>query len=70
MRCGRRGSVIACMGEVFGKGGLMDSVKVSVLTSLCIDAEGIVTSRNVGVTFDVSEAETHKANAVENEFET
>jgi hypothetical protein len=40
-----------------------------VLTSLSIDAKGNVTSRNVGVTFDIFEAEAHKAEGVENDFE-
>jgi hypothetical protein len=48
----------------------MDYVNVYVLISWCIDAKGDVTSRNVGATFDVLEAETHKANGVENEFDT
>jgi hypothetical protein len=48
---------------------MMESVSVYVLTSLSIDAKGNVTSRNVGVTFDIFEAEAHKAEGVENDFE-
>jgi hypothetical protein len=48
---------------------MMESVSVYVLTSLSIDAQGNVTSRNVGVTFDIFEAEAHKAKGVENDFE-
>jgi hypothetical protein len=48
----------------------MDNVNVYVLTSLFIDADGNVASRNVGVTFDLFEAELHKSNGVENDFET
>jgi hypothetical protein len=46
----------------------MDHVNVYVLTSLAIDAEGNVTTRNIGATFDVFKAEAHRANGVENEF--
>jgi hypothetical protein len=48
---------------------MMESVSVYVLTSLSIDAKGNVTNRNVGVTFDIFEAEAHKAEGVENDFE-
>ena len=37
---------------------------------MSLDAKGNVTSRNVGVTFDVFEAEAHKGKGVENDFET
>ena len=47
----------------------MDYVNVYVLTTLYIDPKGNVTSRNVSVTFDLFEAESHKAKGVENEFE-
>lgn len=40
-----------------------------VLTTLYIDPKGNVTSRNVSVTFDLFDAEAHKAKGVENEFE-
>ena len=48
---------------------MMESVGVYVLTSLFLDAKGAVTSKNVGVTFDMFEAEAHKAKGVENDFE-
>jgi hypothetical protein len=41
---------------------------IYVLTRLFINPSGEVVSRNVGVTFDVFEAEAHRAN-VENDFE-
>ncbi len=47
----------------------MDYVNVYVLTSLSMNIEGNVVSRNVGATFDVLEAEGHKAKGVEHEFE-
>jgi hypothetical protein len=43
---------------------------VYVLTSLFVDSKGNITSRNVGVTFSQHEAERHKGQGVENEFET
>jgi hypothetical protein len=43
---------------------------VYVLTSLFVDSKGNITSRNVGVTFSLHEAERHKGQGVENEFET
>jgi hypothetical protein len=43
---------------------------VYVLTSLFFDSKGNIKSRNVGVTFSLHEAERHKAQGVENEFET
>ena len=43
---------------------------VYVLTSLFFDSKGNVACRNVGVTFSLHEAERHKAQGVENEFET
>ena len=55
--------------NTFQKRWMMDNVNVYVLASLSIDAKGNVISRNVGVTFDVFEAEAHKAKGVENEFE-
>ena len=56
--------------EYFQKRWMMDNVNVYVLASLSIDAMGNVITRNVGATFDVLEAEAHKAKGVENEFET
>jgi hypothetical protein len=47
----------------------MEGSNVYVLTTLSIDANGNVISRNVGVTFDVFEAEAHKRHGVENDFE-
>ena len=47
----------------------MDGCNVYVLTRLSIDAEGRVTSGNVGVSFDVFEAEAHRARGVENDFD-
>lgn len=47
----------------------MDCRNLYVLTSLSIDADGKVVSRNVGVSFDVFEAEAHRARGVENDFE-
>ena len=43
---------------------------VYVLTSLFVDSKGNIMSRNAGVTFSLHEAERHKAQGVENEFET
>jgi hypothetical protein len=47
----------------------MDCCHLYVLTRLTIDAEGKVSSGNVGVSFDVFEAEAHRARGVENDFE-
>jgi hypothetical protein len=49
---------------------MMESLDVYVLTSLSIDANGNVTSRNIGATFDLFEAEAHRAKGVENNFDT
>jgi hypothetical protein len=48
----------------------MDGLTLYVLTTLIIDAKGTVTTRNVGVTFDIFEAERHKGDGIENDFET
>ena len=48
----------------------MECLNVYVLTTLSIDAKGNVVSRNVGVTFDIFEAEAHRARGVQNEFDT
>jgi hypothetical protein len=48
----------------------MDSVNVYVLTTLSLDENGTVTSKNVGVTFNIHDAEAHKGEGVGNEFET
>ena len=48
----------------------MDRLKLYVLTSLSIDANGNIVSRNVSVTFNLFEAEAHRAEGVENNFDT
>ena len=48
----------------------MDGARIFVLTSLYIDDAGNVVNRNVGVTFDLIEAETHRAQGTENDFQT
>lgn len=48
----------------------MECLNVYVLTALSIDAGGNVVSRNVGVTFDIFEAEAHRAEGVEHDCET
>ena len=45
-------------------------INAYVLTSLFFDGKGNIASRNVGVTFSLHEAERHKAQGVESEFET
>ena len=47
----------------------MESFSVYVLRSLFLDAKGTVRSKNVGVTFNIHEAEAHKGDGVENDFE-
>lgn len=47
----------------------MDCCNLYVLTHLSIDAKGNVSNGNVGVSFDVFEAEAHRARGVENDFE-
>lgn len=48
----------------------MDGARIFVFTSLYIDDAGNVVNRNVGVTFDLFEAEAHRARGVENDFQT
>jgi hypothetical protein len=48
----------------------MDRVRIFVLTRLYIDDAGNVANRNVGVTFDLLEAEAHRAQAIEHDFQT
>lgn len=48
----------------------MECLTLYVLTTLSINAEGNLLSRNVGVTFDIFEAEGHQAKGLENDFET
>lgn len=47
----------------------MDCLKLYVLTRLSVDVNGRVLSGNIGVTFDLYEAETHRARGIENDFE-
>jgi hypothetical protein len=47
----------------------MDSLNVYVLTSLSIHSKGSVTSRNVGVTLSLHEAELHRGDGVANDYE-
>ena len=47
-----------------------NSVNVHVLTSLFLDRRGNVVSTNVGVTFSLHEAERHKGQGIENDFES
>ena len=47
----------------------MEFVHVFVLTSLSLDKKGVVRSRNVAVTLDMYEAEDHKNEGVENDYE-
>lgn len=48
----------------------MNCLNLHVLTTLRIDSAGNVASRNVGVTFDIFEAEAHRALGTENDFDT
>lgn len=48
----------------------MDYVHVFVLTSLSLDKNGDVKSRNDAVTFDLFEAEDHRNKGVENDYES
>jgi len=48
----------------------MRALVAYVLTSLSVDAKGDVISRNVGVTFDLFEAEAHRGDGIENDFES
>jgi len=47
----------------------MDYFHVFVLTSLDLGKSGDVKSRNVAVTFDLFEAEDHRNEGVENDYE-
>jgi hypothetical protein len=49
---------------------LMDYFHVFVLTSLSLNKNGDVKSRNVAVTFDLFEAEDHRNKNVENDYDT
>jgi hypothetical protein len=48
----------------------MDCLNVYVLTTLCINCKGNVQSRNIGVTFSLHQAERHKGQGVEHDFES
>jgi hypothetical protein len=48
----------------------MACLNLYVLTRLSIDANGNVVSGNVGVTFDLFDAEAYRDRGVENDFET
>lgn len=48
----------------------MEVINAYVLTSLSIDSKGDIASRNVGVTFSLHEAEAHRGDSVQNDFET
>ena len=48
----------------------MECLNGYMLTTLFIEAKGNVVSRNMGVTFDVFEAEAHQAHGLENDFDT
>ena len=50
--------------------GNSNFINAYVLTALFLDGKGNVASRNVGVTFSLHEAERHKEQGIENEFET
>jgi hypothetical protein len=47
----------------------MKSPSVFVLTRLGMDEQGNVTSKNVGATFSLHEAEIHRSKGVEYDFE-
>jgi hypothetical protein len=46
------------------------SLTVYVLTALSLDSTGKITNKNVGVTLSLHEAEVHRAERVERDFET
>jgi hypothetical protein len=48
----------------------MDTTPVYVLVTLGIGGQGEVTRKNVGVTFNIHDAEKHAAADVANEYET
>jgi hypothetical protein len=48
----------------------MENTPVYVLVELSINGKGDVVRKNVGVTFNIHEAEKHQANGVQFEFET
>ena len=48
----------------------MDYFHVFVLTSLSVDKNGDVKTRNLAVTFDLFEAEDHRNKGVDNDYDT
>ena len=50
--------------------GMDNTVPLYVLTHLTIDTEGEVQSKNTGATFNLFEAETHRAKGVDYDFDT
>jgi hypothetical protein len=48
---------------------MMDFLDVYILTRLVIEEHGNVTAENVGVTFNLHEAEAHREKGIENDFE-
>ena len=48
----------------------LEFVHVFVLTTLALDKKGDVQSRNVAATFDLFEAEDHRNEGVENDYDT
>jgi hypothetical protein len=48
----------------------MNTSRIYVRTVLSLDSKGAVTTKNLGVTFNIHEAEAHRAKGVENEFDT
>jgi hypothetical protein len=49
---------------------MMDFFDVYILTRLVIEEHGNVTAKNVGVTFNLHEAELHRSDGVANDYET
>ncbi len=47
----------------------LEFVNVFILTTLALDKKGNVQSRNVAATFDLFEAEDHRNEGVENDYE-
>jgi hypothetical protein len=48
---------------------MMDFFDVYILTRLVIEEHGNITAENVGVTFDIHEAEAYREKGIENDFE-
>ena len=47
----------------------MDFLDIYILTRLVIEEHGNVTAKNVGVTFNLHEAELHRSDGVANDYE-